>query len=70
MLPDKILYPTKKNQTIYCNCKRQFLSKRNTFNLNCATNYYLTHVEEMWDQWDNFNIFASFGKLADTFKVR
>jgi len=27
-------------------------------------------VGEMWDQWDNFVIFASFGKLADTFKVR
>jgi len=27
-------------------------------------------VGEMWDQWDNFDIFACFGKLADTFKVR
>jgi len=26
-------------------------------------------VGEVWDQWDNFDIFA-FGKLADTFKVR
>jgi len=24
----------------------------------------------MLDQWDNFDIFVSFGKLADTFKVR
>jgi len=29
-----------------------------------------TLVGEMWDQWDNFDIFASFEKLADTFKMR
>jgi len=29
----------------------------------------LSTVGEMWDQWDNFDIFAS-GKLGDTLKVR
>jgi len=40
MLPGKIVYLTK-NQTTYCNRKRQFLSKRNTFNLNCVINYLI-----------------------------
>jgi len=33
------LYILQKNQTTYCNCKRQFLSERNTFNLDCTTNF-------------------------------
>jgi len=32
---------SKKNPTTYCNCKRKFLLKRNTFNLNCAINYLM-----------------------------
>ena len=40
MIPQK-LYILEKNQTIYCNCKQQFLLKRNTFNLNRTINYFM-----------------------------
>ena len=39
MFPDTTVYLTKKNQTTYCYCKRQFLSKWCIFNLNCTINY-------------------------------
>ena len=36
-LPDTAVYILQKNQTTYCNCKRQFLLKRNTsFKLDCT----------------------------------
>ena len=46
------------------NIARIWLSK------NSVLQRVFSVVGEMWDQWDNFDIFASLGKLADTFKVR
>ena len=62
MLPDKIAYLAK-NQTTYCNCKRQFLLKSNTFNLNCTKNYLIQvmyHVCSKRQFYRNINISSLF----------
>jgi len=33
------VYILQKNHTTYCNCKRQFLWKRNTFNSDCTIQF-------------------------------
>jgi len=45
-----------------------FPYSRQAINFIHVTNF--SNVGKIWGQWDNFDIFSSFRKLADTFKVR
>jgi len=66
VLPNKIVYLTK-NQTTYCKfCKRQFLLKWNTLNLNCTLNCLMQIIYHLYTK----STIPSKHKYIQTFPVK